>query len=390
MYIIPYIIYLFYLFVVAHSCELMYNKDNDRVYLCTQNTPSNCFIFWQNADMTFCVVEDAQINASTLTKDYNISNGSQILSANLTYMNSTNISLRVTVLGSPKKNISTNTGTMVSTINSTNTSTKNVSIINSTSIRTNFSTKFSTNFSTKISTNTSTDTNFIDVNISIKGITINNTNNSTSILSTDNFTRNSSSVSFHSSATKDLQHQNTTNQTTFSYSTLIIFGIAFSVCYGYLLRKKYKTKQQSFKKSLPRKEEEHSPSNIQKPQQHTLKKRSLSMPLNKRESIKWKRNPFHNVNNTFNDKILFETLDNNAQKTLPEKPVFEPINISPTKEEMFDHENVLEECEILLSSIREDDLIEFEDVEEDLPLPSTAPPMIERDAHTVSSPKPSL
>ena len=49
-----------------------------------------------------------------------------------------------------------------------------------------------------------------------------------------------------------------------------------------------------------------------------------------------------------------------------------PLKPKPKINENPEFDNVLEECEILLSSIRDD---EFEDVqEEDLPLPPGSPP----------------
>ena len=369
MYIIPYIIYLFYLFVAAHSCELMYNKDNDKVYLCdaSKNIPSNCFVFWENDYMSFCAVENTSVIPAT---QLNMSNFTVNKTNSIAYNNISSIY--------------TNLSTELNSTNSTN-------IRNISSNYTNFAnvtTILTANASINASINEIIVTTVLTKNASINA-------NSTTMplpfvtnLSTDNFTTNMSSDYYFYSRKKGISYTDTAKQTTSSYAILIFIGMFLCLCYGYQCRKKFKNKQ--LKKPLPKKKTEKEQPLHNQEQQQTLKKRSLSMPMNERESIKWKKNPFHKKNSIYDiniDNILLDNLHNNVvqQTILPNRPI-----VSNKEEEIVHHENVLEECEILLSSIQEDDLDEFEDVEEDLPLPTVAPPMIKRDTYTVSSPKPSL
>ena len=101
----------------------------------------------------------------------------------------------------------------------------------------------------------------------------------------------------------------------------------------------------------------------------TLKNRSLSMPGKQKPFKKWKKNPFLSRNDTVRNIKKIEDRENtlNNETYITTHTVSLNDIILPVKEEPFGSESVLEECEILLSSIRDD---EFEDVQEDLQLPS--------------------
>ena len=148
----------------------------------------------------------------------------------------------------------------------------------------------------------------------------------------------------------------------------------------YLGKVKFRKKKKSARKlrSDSKKiiEREETPKKLTKEPRHTLKNRSLSMPGKEQPFQKWKKNPFLSRKDTLmNIKKIQDTKNilNNENITTQTISLEDIILDEPKPKinEKPELENVLEECEILLSSIRDD---EFEDVQEDLPLPPGSPP----------------
>ena len=354
MYHVIILILLYIIFTCVSPCDLMYDKDYEKVYLCdaSKDIPNQCNVFWKNNFISFCALETIPPNVSSqnLTVLYNTSSSFLHSMVNATLLVATNVSHQ-TLLENATENMSY---ALNKTYNKNNETTYNKTYIN---VTYNEIYNNKTTYNNSALTNNITNKTELQINIS------------------NNY------YSYYSSGTNTapIGHTNSVLITFF-----IIFLLLFMfVIITYLSRKKFLKKKHSIaKKKLSENKivKKETFEKVAKEPRPTLKNRSLSMPDREQPFRKWKKNPFLSRKDTlFNiDKNIDNCLNEEnilTQSVSLEDIIFKapPSKLTSQKEPKIESENVLEECEILLSSIRDDD---FKDVEEenDLPLPPGIPP----------------
>ena len=363
---------LSYIFVCVLPCDIMYNTGFEQVYLCdaSKDIPNQCNVFWENNFISFCALEMSPPNGTTNVSSHNTP---FFISANTTNYSNTTLHIEnITSHNLTLANISYNNNSYNNISHAKNSYT-NISHVN--------------NSFTIISYNNISYNNISYNNMYNKTLhkNINNTSNVKNISSNEsnsliNITKYN--LYFSASETEDSTTESTYTSVFVTVLIIVIIVLMFVVNI-YLCNLKFTKKKKSLRNlrhdSKKISEREETPKKVTKEPRPTLKNRSLSMPGKEQPFQKWKKDPFLSRKDTLmNIKKIQDTKntinnDNITTRTISLEDIIldAPLKPKPKINEKPEYENVLEECEILLSSIRDD---EFEDVQEDLPLPPGSPP----------------
>ena len=365
MYHVITLILLYIIFTCVSPCDLMYDKDYEKVYLCdaSKDIPNQCNVFWKNNFISFCALETIPPNVSSqnLTVLYNTTSSFLQSMVNATLLVATNVSYK-TLLENATENMSF---ALNKTYNDTaynktyNDTTYNKTTYNKTYIKYNneiYNNK--TTYNNSALTNNITNKTELQINIS------------------NNY------YSYYSSGT-NTEPNDHTNSVLITFFIIFLLLFMFAIIM-YLSRKKFLKKKHSIAKKISENKivKKETFEKVAKEPRPTLKNRSLSMPDREQPFRKWKKNPFLSRKDTLFNIDKNKNIDNclNEENILTQSVSLEdiifkapPSKLTSQKEPKIESENVLAECEILLSSIRDDD---FKDVEEenDLPLPPGIPP----------------
>ena len=392
MYHVITLILLYIIFTCVSPCDLMYDKDYEKVYLCdaSKDIPNQCNVFWKNNFISFCALETIPPNVSSqnLTVLYNTTT-SFLQMVNATLLVATNVSYK-TLLKNATENMSFalnktyNDTTYNETYNETYNKTYNDTTYNETYNKTYNDTTYNETYIKTYNDTTYNKYNNVTYNKTYNNKTTYNNSALTNNITNKTELQNNISNNYYSyySSGANTAPNGHTNSVLINFFIIFLLLFMFAII-SYLGRKKFLKKKHSIaqnKLSENKFVKKETFEKVAKEPRPTLKNRSLSMPDKEQPFRKWKKNPFlsrkdtllnidKNIDNCLNEENIL------TQSVSLEDIIFKapPSKLTSQKEPKNESENVLEECEILLSSIRDDD---FKDVEEenDLPLPPVIPP----------------